>query len=167
MSEAVRIRQPNSRHCFACGLENPYGLAMTFYEVPPDVVESSVVLPERFQGYPGIAHGGIVAAMLDEMVSRAGMIGDPTHFVVTARLEIRYRKPVPVGQPLALRGRLLRRKGRIATAEAELRLPDGSVAAEAEALLADFPDMPDDPERLRALGWRVYQDEEIQEARGP
>lgn len=151
-------KQPNSRHCFVCGVENPAGLALTFYEQEPATVVAEYTVPEHFQGYPGIAHGGIVAAMLDEILGRTAMVGDQTHFMMTGRLTIRYRKPVPVAQRLRLVGRLTKRRERAAAAVAELWLPDGSLAAEAEATLVDHPDVAADPQQLEALGWRVYPD---------
>ena len=64
-------------------------------------------------------HGGIVASMLDEVGGRVVMIGDHTRFTMTAKLEIRYRRPTPLGQPLTVVGRLLRKRGRLATAHAD------------------------------------------------
>jgi acyl-coenzyme A thioesterase PaaI-like protein len=96
--------------------------------------------------------------MLDEVVGRAAMSGDPNHFTVTARLQLRYRKPVPVGVPLGLVGFIDRKKGRVATGRGELRLPDGTIGAEAEVTLVDYSDAPEDAKRLEQLGWRVYED---------
>jgi acyl-coenzyme A thioesterase PaaI-like protein len=157
--------QPNSRHCFVCGVENPVGLSLRFYETAPGEISAEYTVPEHFQGYPGVVHGGIVAAMLDEMAGRVHMHGDPPRFMYTARLEIRYRKNVPVGQPLRLVGRAAKSKQRTATATSQIYGPDGSLLAEAEVLLMDVP-----PETLReadleALGWRVYSDAEMQRLR--
>jgi len=151
-------RQPNSRHCFACGLENANGLQLRFHETAPDEVSAETVLDEHFQGYPGVAHGGVVAAMLDEVAGRAGMVDDHNHFMVTAKLTVRYRKPVPVGQPLRLVGRGTQRRGRIASAVAEVQLADGTIGADAEATLADWPGEVNAPGQLEALGWKVYPD---------
>lgn len=155
---AVRSKQPNSLRCFVCGVENPVGLRLAFYQEPDGEVTCDVTLPDRYQGYPGVAHGGILASMLDEIAGRAAMQGDETRFMMTAKLEVRYRRPVPIGQPLRLIGRMQSRRGRITTVRGEIRLPDGSLGAEAEALLSDIPDTfqaASDPERL---GWRVYPD---------
>ncbi len=157
-AQAGTVKQPNSRNCFACGLENPYGLGLTFYELGPDLLESHYTVPEHFEGYPGVVHGGVVASMLDEMVSRAAMIGQHNRFMMTAKLEIRYRKPVPTGQGLHLQARLTRPAGRVATATAEIRLPDGTVAAEADATLAPMPAGSTDETMLNSLGWRLYPD---------
>jgi acyl-coenzyme A thioesterase PaaI-like protein len=153
-------KQPNSRSCFVCGLENSYGLKLTFIEVAADEVISKTRVPVQFEGYPGIVHGGITAAMLDEVVSRAAMIGDHDHFRVTAKLELRYRKPVPSETELLLRGHLIQARGKLTRARGELVLPDGSIAAEAEALLADYDVGELNSARLEALGWRVYSDGE-------
>jgi acyl-coenzyme A thioesterase PaaI-like protein len=144
--------------CFVCGLENPAGLKLVFYETGPDEVMAAYTPPEHFQGYPGVLHGGIVASLLDEVGGRVVMIGDHNHFMMTAKMETRYRRPTPLGQVLTVYGRLVKRRGRLALAHAELRLPDGTVTAEAELTLADLPgDYVPDAD-LGALGWRVYPD---------
>jgi len=154
----ARTKQPNSRLCFVCGVENPVGLHLAFYDQAEGEVICEVTLPERYQGYPGVVHGGIVASMLDEIAGRAAMQGDVTRFMMTAKLDIRYRKPVPIGQRLRLVGRLERRRGRLTFVRGEIWLPDGSLGAEAEALLSDIPDIFTDASDLERLGWRVYPD---------
>lgn len=151
-------RQPNSRHCFACGVSNPYGLNLRFYESGPGEVVAEYTVPEHFQGYPGIVHGGIVAAMLDEVCGRAYMGDDPPRFMYTGRMEVRYRQNVPVGEPLRIVGRAYRSRGRTATAIGELYGPGGDLLAEAEALLVDVPPNVIDSADLEALGWKVYED---------
>lgn len=158
---ALRTKQPNSLHCFVCGLQNPAGLHMAFYDLPDGTVVSDLTVPEAYQGYPGVVHGGILASMLDEVAGRAAMQGDPNRLMMTARIEIRYRKPVPIGKPLHLVGRLGRRRGRFATVMGEIRLPDGSLAAEAEALLADIPATYAGAAEIDQVGWRVYPDVEL------
>jgi acyl-coenzyme A thioesterase PaaI-like protein len=153
-------KQANSQKCFVCGVSNPFGLQLKFYESGPGEVTTEYTVAERYQGYPGVVHGGIVAAMLDEVTGRAFM-GDPNapRFMYTARLEIKYRKNIPVGQPLRLVGRAGKNKGRTATATGELFGPDGSLLAEADALLVDVPDEIFSNIDLAELGWRVYADE--------
>lgn len=157
-AESRRVKQPNSKNCFACGLDNPHGLALSFYELGPDRLESRYSVPDRFEGYPGIVHGGVIASMLDEIVSRTAMIGQHDEFMMTARLEIKYRQPVPTHVELQLLGFLTRRKGRTATARGEVRLPDGTLGAEAEATLVRMPGGPHDRDLLVSLGWRVRPD---------
>jgi acyl-coenzyme A thioesterase PaaI-like protein len=105
-------------------------------------------------------HGGIVAAMLDEICGRVHMGGDPPRFMYTARLDIRYRKNVPVGQLLTLTGRAGKSRGRTATSSGQILGPDGSVLAEAEALLVDVPEEVIGEANLDELGWKVYPEEE-------
>jgi uncharacterized protein (TIGR00369 family) len=156
--EEFKNKQPNSRQCFVCGVENPYGLHLQFFDDGEDRVLAEYTVEERFQGYPGTVHGGIIASMLDEVLGRTLMAGDPNHFFVSAKLTVRYRKSVPIGQPLRLTGKLVRERGRTAVAQAELRLPDGSIGAEAEAILVDAPFRLTDAMDLETLGWKVYPD---------
>ncbi len=87
-----------------------------------------------------MTHGGIVGALLDETAGRTILMdGGFEDLMVTAKLEVVYRRPTPTGVPLLVVGRLLRRSGTRAEAEAELRLPDGTVAARATVLLARPP----------------------------
>ena len=152
---STRAKQPNSRHCFVCGVENRTGFGLAFYETGPDEVEAEVVIPAKFEGYPGVAHGGIVAALVDEISLRAAMAGRPTRFMVTGRMVIHYRKPVPVGVPLRLMGNVRRRRER--TVEAVGRVLMGSeIAVEGEATLFENPEVQLRPAALEALGWKVY-----------
>lgn len=152
--------QPNSRHCFVCGLESPVGLKLRFMDDGADEVHAVITVPEVYQGYPGVVHGGVIAAMLDEAAGRALMIDDPDRFMFTGKMTIRYRQPVPAGVELRLTGRLMRDRGRAAQAHSALHLPDGTVAAEADVMLIALPDeyMPDAD--LDELGWRVYPPDE-------
>jgi acyl-coenzyme A thioesterase PaaI-like protein len=134
-------RQPSSRSCFVCGRDNPVGLKVR-WDNHPDAgeIRGSVTIPEHFNGYPAVAHGGIVAALIDETAGRTTLLGgDFGDLMVTAKLEVVYRKPTPTGTSLTLVGRLLRRSEYRAEAEAELKLPDGTVAARGTALLARPP----------------------------
>lgn len=157
----MSTRQPNSRHCFVCGLENPCGLHLKFYATAPGEVTVEHIVPEGYQGYPGVVHGGIVAAMLDEASGRVFMGDDPAHprFFYTARLDIRYRKNVPVGQPLRIVGRAGKDKGRMVTATAAIYGPENDLLAEADALLVSISDETFASVDLDALGWKVYPED--------
>lgn len=151
-------RQPNSHHCFVCGLESEVGLKLRFDDNGVDEVRSHITLNRKYQGYPGVAHGGIIAAMLDEIGGRVTMSANPDRFMMTAKLDLKFRKPVPVDTPLTLIGKLLRDRGRLVEAHCEICLPDGSVAAEAEVVLAQIPANYSPGADLDDLGWRVYPD---------
>ena len=159
-------KQPNSLQCFACGLENSFGLRIRFYDNGVDEVAASYVIPDHYQGYPGIVHGGITATILDELVGRAVMAENLGKFMVSAKLEVRYRKPIPTDEPLRLTGKVLSRRGRIATSRAEIRLPDGTLAAEAEATLVRLTKFDSQFDDMERLGWRVYPDDPAKNERG-
>ncbi len=129
---------------------------MRFYETAPGEVTAEYTVQEQFQGYPGVVHGGVVAAMLDEVTGRAQMGSEPTRFMYTARLDIRFRKNVPIGVPLRLVGKAIKSKGRTATSKGVIYSPDGEILAEAEALLVDLPQETLERADLEALGWKVY-----------
>lgn len=153
-------KQPNSRHCFVCGLENPVGLQLKIYQVEPGVIETSYTAPEHFQGYPGVLHGGIVAAILDEISGRAHMGSDPlaSRFMFTAKLEVKYRQNVPTGRPLKIVGKAGKSKGKLAEAWAGIYDASGALLAEANTLLADVPADSLGGADLEELGWKVYPD---------
>lgn len=159
METAHQHKLPNSKNCFACGMHNAIGLKLTFYAQPDGSVAGEYIVPTQFEGYPGITHGGIVASILDEAVSRVFMVADHNRFMYTGRLTTRLRRHVPVDQPLRITGRALRDRGRTAEAEANIYGPDGELLAEAEALLVALPPGDLQAADLEELGWGVYPDQ--------
>lgn len=153
------LKQPNSRMCFICGLENPVGLKLKIYQVEPGVIETTYTAPEYFQGYPGVLHGGIVASILDEISGRAHM-GDPAapRFMFTAKLEVKYRQNVPIGQPLRIVGKAGPSKGKSASGWAGIYDQQGNLLAEANTLLINVPQEMLATADLEELGWKVYPD---------
>ena len=139
-----------------CGLANPFGLHLRFYENGRGEVTAEFIAPDHYQGYPGVVHGGIVAAMLDEVAGRAHMGGNPPRFMYTARMEVRYRQNVPVGQLLHLVGKVGKSRGRTASSTASIYNAKGELLAEADVLLVDVPDSTLASVDLEALGWKVY-----------
>jgi acyl-coenzyme A thioesterase PaaI-like protein len=105
-----------------------------------------------------VVHGGIVAAILDEVTGRAHMGGDPPRFMFTARLDIHYRKNVPIGVPLHIVGHAGKSKERTAVASGQIFGPNGELLAEADALLINVPKEVTDQADLEAIGWKVYPD---------
>lgn len=145
--------------CFICGLENPIGLHLHIYEVEPGVIETTYIAPEHFQGYPGVVHGGIVAALIDEISARAQMGSDSNdpRFMFTAKLEVKYRQNVPIGKLLKIVGKAGKTKSK--SAEAWAGIYDGEtneLLAEGNTLLINVPDDQLDKSKLNELGWKVY-----------
>jgi acyl-coenzyme A thioesterase PaaI-like protein len=94
-------------------------------------VEGSFVVTEHHQGAPGLAHGGVISAAVDEgMGYLLWLVQSPA---VTAKLEVDYRRPVPVGSRLELEGHIERIHGRKIYASMVGRV-DGQVAVEARAM---------------------------------
>jgi len=155
-----KTKQPNSLNCFVCGLENEYGLKLKFYETAPGVVEVNYNVPDHFEGYPGIVHGGITAALVDEALGRVHMGSDPENvrFMYTAKMTVQYRKPVPTGKPIKIVARAIKRRKRSAISVAQIFGPDGDLLIEAEAILLDVPPEALGDVDLADLGWKIYPD---------
>ena len=153
-------KQPNSRMCFVCGLQNPVGLHMAFYEnheSDPKQVCIDVVIPGKYQGYPGVAHGGILAAILDELAGRAVLIdGSDEDLMMTLKMELRYRQPTPTETPLTGVGWITQRRGNRAKAHSELRLPDGRVSVEADLVIMRPAGNLDEVWESERPYWKVY-----------
>ena len=115
--------------CFACGPRNPYGLKLHMERDGNRVVSKFTAL-EEYQGFPGYLHGGVITALLDEVMSRVSMI---THnrWSMTAGIDVHFRKPVFIGQEVTAVAEHLETSRRMVTAKAELLLPEGNVAARA------------------------------------
>ena len=145
--------------CFICGLENPIGLHLHIYEVEPGVIETTYIAPEHFQGYPGVVHGGIVAALIDEISARAQMGSDSNdpRFMFTAKLEVKYRQNVPIGKLLKIVGKAGKSKSKSAEAWAGIYDAEtNELLAEGNTLLINIPDDQLDKSKLNELGWKVY-----------
>jgi acyl-coenzyme A thioesterase PaaI-like protein len=123
------------------------------------MVETTYVAPDHFQGYPGVLHGGIVGAIIDEISGRALMGSDPLNprFMFTAKLEVKYRKNVPIGKTLKIVGKAGKSKSRSAEAWAGIyEAETGELLAEGTTLLLNVPADQIDPSSLDDLGWKVY-----------
>jgi acyl-coenzyme A thioesterase PaaI-like protein len=116
--------------CFGCGQDNPIGLKMKF--VPDGKGVRAVFNPdERYQGWPGYLHGGIVACLLDEAMSHAA--GATGARCVTARFETRLKRLVPISGPLTVTSHVTRKTRKVIECASVLSLADGTIAAEGSA----------------------------------
>ena len=101
-----------------------------------ETYESAVAFSEHHQGAPGIVHGGIVGAALDEA---CGLLATWHRFpAVTARIAIRYRRPVPINRPLRISARVTADRGRRIEIAGELRDGD-ELLAEADGAFLHVP----------------------------
>ena len=125
-------------HCFVCGKHNPNGLQLTFQlDAETGIAQSEFVPQPKHQGYGGIVHGGILAALMDEVMANCLWLkGIP---VVTAKMSLRYRDPVPVGERLLIYGRVVQERGKTAQAEAWLTTDDDTRLVEATGTFFKLP----------------------------
>jgi acyl-coenzyme A thioesterase PaaI-like protein len=122
--------------CWGCG-DSPDGLRLpTPTEEGAETYEAAFSFDARHQGGPGIVHGGLVGAALDEA---CGLLATWYRFpTVTARIFVRYRRPVPINAELTITARLTGARGRRLHVDGELR--DGEdVLAEARAAFLHVP----------------------------
>ena len=119
-------------HCFGCGQANKTGLRLKFFIDEDRQIVCHVKVPRRFEGPPGHVHGGVIATLLDEAMSKAnrqfGIVA------MTRQMEVEYLKPVPLKTPLLLNGRHVSAQGRKHHCEAQLMNENGVVLAKARGL---------------------------------
>jgi len=150
-------KQPNSRMCYACGVENPAGLHLHFYEDDDGRVVVHFTPADVYQGYPGVLHGGIICTLLDETIGRALLRDD--YWAVTGKLEVRFREPVPVGEAITVTGEIVRATRRAVEGRGEIRLADGTVAVEANALYIRLPDAQVEQMKNEVGFWEIVPEE--------
>lgn len=120
--------------CFGCGPNNPFGLKLDF-RIEGDKFVAKKTLSREYQSYGGTVHGGIVSTMLDEAMG--GYIYELSgQHSVTARIDVRYRRPTPIGEELTITAWIDSKKSKFVKMKAEVALPDGTVTAEGTATIA-------------------------------
>ena len=121
-------------YCFACGEKNPVGLHLTF-DFDGEKITTKKTLPREFEGYEGTAHGGILSTMLDETMCKF-IAAKYDERALTGRLEVRYKFPTPIAQPLKISAWQESQRHNIITMHATLETADGVITAEAAAKFA-------------------------------
>jgi uncharacterized protein (TIGR00369 family) len=135
-TDLTRTIDEQGNHCFGCGPENPQGLHLHFTltsEDPTNITATATVnLTRTHEGPPGYIHGGIIATLMDEAMSK---LSRPLGLLaMTRNLQVDYLRPCPLHIPLTLTARHLRREGRKLFQAAELHHPDGTLLASATGL---------------------------------
>lgn len=138
MTAAGGPPRDDARHCFVCGPDNPIGLKISFTLDGDSCLGEFTSAPQHV-GFDGVTHGGIVFSVLDDAMANWFFLQGARGY--TAKADIRYRSPFPVGATAVVECQVQRRKGRLVQLQAILRADDGEVVyAESEAsfMLEDF-----------------------------
>jgi acyl-coenzyme A thioesterase PaaI-like protein len=104
------VIEPAANRCFVCGPANPNGLKLRF-RIDGDVCRAEFTPGDVHMGYDGVTHGGIIFSLLDDVMANWLWLQGERCF--TARADVRYRSALPVGTPVRLEGRMVKRKGRL------------------------------------------------------
>ena len=142
-------------NCFACGTLNVHGLHLELH-AGDDRCWVELSLPERFQGWDDIAHGGIVCTILDEVMAWA--LIDHDMWGVTARMSVDFKRPVPIGRPIRGEGRVVSVRRRLVEADGVIVDPaDGMELARGTATFLGAPDWRKDELKAK-YGFRVIDE---------
>lgn len=129
-AEAITIDRMGVGRCFGCGQANEQGLRLGFQRYPNGVVETHHSTSPHHCGVDTVVHGGIQATILDEVMGVAAQLGlgddAGTAPCVTAEMQLRYRRPVPMDQPVKARARLTSIDGRDLHVEGAIVADDGT-----------------------------------------
>lgn len=118
-------------------MKNPEGLHIDFAFDGPKVV-GKFTPRATHQGWPGLTHGGIAAAALDEAMGWAMYAAGA--WAMTARMEVKYRKPLTLGEEVTITAEVTRDRGRRLEAEAIIRDAEGHIRAQAAGIFIRMPD---------------------------
>jgi uncharacterized protein (TIGR00369 family) len=121
--------------CFGCGEANPIGMHLEFFAAEDGSVVCLPAVPDTFEGPPGYVHGGIIATLLDEAMSKAVRVRG--HTAMTRHMEVEYLRPVPSSAPLRIESRLARSEGRKHWAEAKVLSAHGVTLATGKGLFVE------------------------------
>jgi uncharacterized protein (TIGR00369 family) len=120
---------PNYPYCFVCGDKNKIGLKVAFF-FDEGKAKAQYTPTREFEGYKDICHGGILSALLDEVMIYSiiahGII------TVTVQMEVKFKKPAKIGETLFLEGQITDDKGKILLTEGKIFKQDGTIIAESK-----------------------------------
>lgn len=150
----VLKRQKNSKNCIICGMENDLGVKAPFYILDDQSVASVFSFLPEHQSYPERTHGGMISALLDELMGRALWIEEPATYGVTTTMNITFRRPVPYGEKIKARGYITFNAPRWFSAKGEIYDMEGNVLAEGSARYMKLP-------AERAFSDKVHADSEM------
>jgi uncharacterized protein (TIGR00369 family) len=117
-----------NQNCFVCGENNPNGLRLNFeIDKEKQTLKTIFIASPTFQGWDGIVHGGIISTLLDEAMAK--LIFELGYHAITASLEIRFKNPAPILEPLLVHGEIAEVSKRLIRAKALVSKEDGTLLA--------------------------------------
>ena len=128
---AARSADFEPHNCFACGSLNEHGLGLQLH-LEHERAWADLTVDPRFEGWAGIAHGGIIAVVLDEVMAWALVAREA--WGVTARMTIDFKRPVPIGSTVRGEGWVVRTRRRLFDTAGQIVDAQGLVLATAEAV---------------------------------
>ncbi|MBT9330469.1 PaaI family thioesterase [Paracidobacterium acidisoli] len=146
-AELTPIAHGALSRCFGCGQQNPTGLRLKFFTDAGGNIVCRLRVAQRFEGPPGCVHGGVIATLLDEAMSKANRARGVV--AMTRQMEVEYLRPVRLRTSLTLTGRHVEAHGRKHQCEAQITDAEGTVLARAKALFIAV-----DPARLAQAAGR-------------
>jgi len=126
MREEMKLE--TNGNCFVCGENNPNGLRLSFeIDKEKQTLKTMFVASPTFQGWDGIVHGGILSTLLDEAMAK--LVYELGYQAVTASIEIKFKKPAPILEPLLVHGEVTEVSRRLIRAKARIAKNDGTILA--------------------------------------
>jgi len=172
MKLKVVKKQNNSDWCVVCGTKNPLSLGTKFYHVEGDLIVGVVTGRDEHQSYPNRMHGGMISALLDEVVGRAINVVEPEAFGVTSEINVKFKKPVPLNEEIRIVGHLTKNTRLVFQAEGFIEDKDGNILATAKATYVKMTAekiageplteeqyflVPDDVDEVEVVNWEYFK----------
>lgn len=129
------LPQTAQNRCFGCGEANDGGLHLKFLLAEDGTVVSLPTVPDRFEGPVGYLHGGIIATLLDEAMSKA--VRARGRAAMTRQMEVDYLRPVPSGVAIRIESSVARNEGRKYWTEARILDASGVTLARSKGLFVE------------------------------
>lgn len=152
MEYKIVKKQNNSNNCIVCGLLTDASLKAEFYELENNTIVGVCTPKDHHQSYPDRMHGGMICALLDEVMGRGIQIGDINAWGVTGSIEIKYKKPVPLNKPIKCVGLVKNVRARTFEGEGFIEDEDGNLLVTGKALY--FKTNFDDLQNQDEFGWK-------------
>ena len=127
-NRSAEMKLETNGNCFVCGENNPNGLRLSFeIDREKQTLKTTFVASPTYQGWDGIVHGGILSTLLDEAMAK--LVYELGYQAVTASIEIKFKKPAPILEPLWVHGQVTEVSRRLIRAKAHIAKDDGTILA--------------------------------------